>query len=544
MPNKDELTKQVQDLKAQLQAAQTLAAATPPEPASLIQLMLQMQQESNAKAQAQIELMQAQMKEERKLQEEQRKQEREFHEEQLKLQREEIAKLFALKQEADAPGTNDQAAGHGQSHRNFNVKPPQLLEKEATLAHFHTWKETWEDYYNMNNVDKLPREKQLATFRSFLSNGMRATLTQVIGVPEHTEDDPLTVTVLLDLIQAHFRSKRNIALDWSDFYKRVQKEGEDFDSYLVAIKNIARDAELCNICLDRHLAARVMSGINDEETALKLLALRPFPTFQEASDLCRAEESAKKGNKEMTKSTKSICQVNKSSKGRRYNSPPPKSRNANCYSCGRDSHPRDQCPAKDSTCNKCGRKGHFAKVCRSRSNPEDEPGTKSAGAITIRSSQVNRSAPKAVVTFRTADGKSYFGNYSVLPDTGADASIAGTDFLSYLNYPRDFLEPPPKERIVAANKKPMKCIGTMITNMDYGSRTTKDAIYICEEASGALLSWYACVALGIIPEDYAKGKVPAAICGNQAEPKESKQKLAQKSRFKIPHQSCGPEKLQ
>ena len=37
---------------------------------------------------------------------------------------------------------------------------------------------------------------------------------------------------------------------------------------------------------------------------------------------------------------------------------------SNCTNCGRKSHPKDQCPAKDKECMKCGRKGHFQAVCR------------------------------------------------------------------------------------------------------------------------------------------------------------------------------------
>ena len=36
-----------------------------------------------------------------------------------------------------------------------------------------------------------------------------------------------------------------------------------------------------------------------------------------------------------------------------------------CSFCGRDKHPREQCPAKDRSCFKCGGKGHLSSVCRS-----------------------------------------------------------------------------------------------------------------------------------------------------------------------------------
>ena len=37
-----------------------------------------------------------------------------------------------------------------------------------------------------------------------------------------------------------------------------------------------------------------------------------------------------------------------------------------CSRCGRGSHPRDKCPAKDAACHKCGKKGHYNSQCFSQ----------------------------------------------------------------------------------------------------------------------------------------------------------------------------------
>ena len=42
------------------------------------------------------------------------------------------------------------------------------------------------------------------------------------------------------------------------------------------------------------------------------------------------------------------------------------SQHQQCKRCGRDNHPRDNCPARDSICHKCSVKGHWAKVCLSK----------------------------------------------------------------------------------------------------------------------------------------------------------------------------------
>ena len=79
-------------------------------------------------------------------------------------------------------------------------------------------------------------------------------------------------------------------------FEERQQEGESFDSFLIAIKELAADAELCPSCLDDRVTTRIMSGIRDKETRRKLLALRPFPTLLHAVDICRSEEASRASN--------------------------------------------------------------------------------------------------------------------------------------------------------------------------------------------------------------------------------------------------------
>ena len=120
---------------------------------------------------------------------------------------------------------------------------------------------------------------------------MREAVEQVLLIPDDTTLKPDEV---LDKIKNYIRSQRNIALDAVAFEERKQAAGENFDSFLIAIKTLARDADLCNECLNRRLVTKIMSGIYDKETRTKLLAMSPLPDLQTYyADLCRSEESAK-----------------------------------------------------------------------------------------------------------------------------------------------------------------------------------------------------------------------------------------------------------
>ena len=104
-------------------------------------------------------------------------------------------------------------------------------------------------------------------------------------------DDASSVSEILDAIHGYVRSKRNVTLDRVALEERRQEEGETFDEYYIALREIANNADLCKVCMDDRLTTRIMSGIREPETKRKLLAHTPPPSLQTALNICRSEES-------------------------------------------------------------------------------------------------------------------------------------------------------------------------------------------------------------------------------------------------------------
>ena len=190
---------------------------------------------------------------------------------------------------------------------------------------------------------------------------MREAVEHVLLIPDDTTLKPDEV---LDKIKNYIRSQRNIALDCVAFEKRKQAAGENFDLFLIAIKTLARDADLCNECLNRRLVTKIMSGTYDKETRTKLLAISALPDLQTVTDLCRSEESAKLDDARISR------QLNErrayQSKFRRNFSKSKERNKKPCTKCGKKTCPpkgQTHCPAKDTECLICHKKGHFTSVC-------------------------------------------------------------------------------------------------------------------------------------------------------------------------------------
>ena len=188
------------------------------------------------------------------------------------------------------------------------AQPPTKLAPGSSLREFRAWRASWEDFFELSDGARLPRDRQKALLRTCLTTEMRATLAHAIPVEESA-----TVGELLDAIGTHFRRQRNIALSCVQFEERKQQHSEPFDRFFVGLKELAADADLCATCLDARLITRIMSGVRSEALRKKLLAINPFPVLKDVLALCRAEESAEHTDADLT----SKPSVNAASRSRR-----------------------------------------------------------------------------------------------------------------------------------------------------------------------------------------------------------------------------------
>ncbi len=281
MPKKEEISQELADAKEKIAELESQAAMDPAQMMQKFMDMMKVQQDTAAmQANAQKMIADAQLK--------QAKEDSDLLRDQLKAVMDELV------------DSKKKGASTNTSSR-FKLSPPEKLTPETSVAKLKAWCKAWNDYASMCKIEEMKLEEQQALFRSSLSMDMRNVLEERIGVQANHKPDEI-----LDAIERYIRKKRNVLLDIVEFENRKQKTGEDFDSYLVAIQQIASDADLvcdhcadCRVrCLDRRLAVRLISGIADERTRTKLLEEDKFPTKERVVEICSARESARKNNKE------------------------------------------------------------------------------------------------------------------------------------------------------------------------------------------------------------------------------------------------------
>ncbi len=403
------------------------------------------------------------------------------------------------------------------STRGPKAVPPPKLEPETSVSKFKAWRKAWDDYAQMCKLNDLTLEEQQVLLRSCLSLAMRDVLEECIGVnPKQVPDE------ILDDIGKFIRKKRSVVLDMVAFDNRKQKEGENFDSYLVAVQQLAQDADVahdhckaCKMkCLDRRLAGRLISGIRDDKTRTKLMEEEKFPSRDKVVELCSARESAWQNNCEHQKGQQIHIQGVKEyprNKGQynNHNRQQQQKSDDKCSACGLSEHKsREDCPAKDETCSHCKKKGHTTQFCFFKRNQnaagDEKKEGKKFGRIKIVN-QVGLNSPKTAVLVTNPVNKNFWW-CKAISDTGAEVCVAGVDLLKKLGASQKKLQPA-KYRILAFNGKPETCLGSIKVLLQNDYYNTEAEVYICSHVNdNLLLSLKTSKALG-----YVRDEFPAVI---------------------------------
>ncbi len=517
MPKKDEISQELADAKEKIAELQAEAAADPTE--RMMEKFMSMMKVQQDTAAMQIKAQRDEANAQKMIADAQLKAQKDQAEAQLKAseaqlrQAKEDSNLLRDQLKAvmdELVDTKKKGTSTGTSSR-LKLSPPEKLTPETSVAKLKAWRKAWNDYASMCKIEEMKLDEQQALFRSSLSMDMRNVLEERIGVQaDHKPDE------ILDAIERYIRKKRNVLLDIVEFENRKQKTGEDFDSYLVAIQQIASDADLvcdhcadCRVrCLDRRLAARLISGIADERTRTKLLEEDKFPTKERVVEICSARESARKNNKEQwgSQGGHSVKKHARNRERSRSRGRQPQ-QEGNCQRCGKDKHkPKEECPAKDVTCGACKKVGHYAKVCKNpnkkqESSKSKQQDKKKFGRIT-RVDRVGKESPSVSVLVSDTKTKKSLGRQDAIADTGAEACVAGLELLKNLGVSRKRLEPP-RTTLFTFNGNQEKCLGILKVDLANEHYKTEVEVNICPHVTdNLLLSLQTCKDLGYVREEF------------------------------------------
>ena len=366
------------------------------------------------------------------------------------------------------------------------------------------WIEAWEGYVFLSGLRDEDEQTKVYALKQCLTDNSRRILTN-LGL---TADQMSNMSTIIARIKSHAYGQVNETVERHKLRRRTQKQGETIDDYVVELRELVKTCNFCSDkCTEKAIRDQLVEGLHDPDAVEDLLKIDDF-TLTAAVKMAVAVENAKKNLTDIARG----AEVRAMKSSYKKNKLPQQSM---CNNCGFANHKeKSKCPANGQQCRTCGKTTHFSKTCRSADQKQPSEGEKTPhtdnehetkdrkdgklGRLLVVNAMKTAAAPTIKVKI-THKNKTF--PCTVLPDSGADICAAGADFLGKIGMTPGQLNDS-QMRPEAVNGQRMKPLGSIDVMIEFMGRHVQETIHIYRAITGALLSWKACQALGILPDTY------------------------------------------
>ena len=422
------------------------------------------------------------------------------------------------------------------------AKAPQLTS-DMTPQQFRKFKIDWAVFLELSN---LPPDKHHA---QIYSNAEESVQTAIIN--KYPDFFLINNDELLDKLEVVVTQRSNPMVHRVHFFGLTQfDEKESIANFVGRLQTAAKDCSFsCPSCKsdisDSYIRDQLIIGLHNNVLQTDMLA--KAETLQELDkaishamsfegalrDQCKLVDKAEVAASRMSsyKSRKKAPQKQMYNKdAAKYQ--PQSSKCVGCAGFHNIPYRREEvCPAWGKRCNLCGLTNHVSKACkRGRNQPVYEFETEedvtcedaNMSALIAHLSFDNKGklfesfepdvieidanvAPFSPIpeTRSTNNIPKHFrvSTLRVFPDSGASICLGGLKHLNILGLTKDHLIPCHKTVSTVGNFK-MNCIGWLPVEFGVGGRTTKQALYICNNIQKIYFSKKACISVGLLPNHF------------------------------------------
>jgi hypothetical protein len=152
-----------------------------------------------------------------------------------------------------------------------------------------------------------------------------------------------------------FKVRRNVIFERARFNGRSQHEGETAEQYIMELYTLAEHCEYGDL-KDEMIRDRLVVGIRDAALSQQL-QLDAKLTLETAKLKVRQREAVSEQQKELKATAGAATTLGEvrprrplNNRNRGKDRDHKSSMTKSCSWCGKESHPRDRCPAKDAIC--------------------------------------------------------------------------------------------------------------------------------------------------------------------------------------------------
>ncbi|KAL9967391.1 hypothetical protein ACROYT_G025605 [Oculina patagonica] len=340
----------------------------------------------------------------------------------------------------------------------LSVPTPFNIDAADLYCEWQHWVSSFEIYSVASELADKDDKVQRATFLHCLGSAVQRIFRTIPG--EHKKLDDVQRA-----LEEYFAPKRNVVAERYKFRSREQKPEEPIDSYLTALRELAKSCEF-GALEEEMIRDQIVEKCSSKTLRQKLLQQDEL-NLTKTMKVARSDETSKKDASLIAKGTKEdpipVDQVD----ARRTDGG--RDKKFICYRCGgMDGHSPDECGALNSRCNACRKMGHLARVCNSTTkNPQQRRSNQN-------SNQRSRKNPKKKIQVNVNGQK-----IRMIVDTGCKYNIISSKL--YNSKFKCYELRPSKKRFIAyGQKESLDCKGYFTATIEVGNNALRANVYVIE----------------------------------------------------------------
>ena len=147
------------------------------------------------------------------------------------------------------------------------IKPPTVLNFDSNIAaDWPIWKQQWANYVVVSRLDGQSPQYQTAMLLNSIGTDALKVFNGFVFA-----DEPIAVDSVIRKFDDHIIGQLNETYERYKFNSRKQNTDESIDTYVTALRALAKNCNFCQCMGDTLLRDRMIMGICDSDTRKRLL---------------------------------------------------------------------------------------------------------------------------------------------------------------------------------------------------------------------------------------------------------------------------------
>ena len=396
------------------------------------------------------------------------------------------------------------------------------FDLEADRDSFNLWKTRWNLFIALSTIDEViapaAREKYKANL--LLSSVSPETLNAIVNA--RLDDAAMAdSTQIIKHLEERCNAGKNKHVWRHQFNICAQRPNLSIDNWLCELRELSRKCEFascCHNCEPERMMERIICGLADHETRVKLMEVGDNLTLDQVISTCRTAEMSKRQAEQLQPGGtvqgirhKSAYKENKQSRvtaaAAAAATPSTATSGATtCDKCGYELRPGvHNCPARGKACNRCTKLNHFSSVCKEKGK---------LGAIYV--GQIASSETDTVaITITPNNGTA--ADVNTLPDTGSTLDAIPSSVYRH-QFQNVKLQAGVNAETAIGNC--IKSLGSFKASVDWKandgiSRPVEATVHVLQDLKQPVLSKLTQQKLGMIPREYPHARVHQVKANNR-----------------------------